>query len=123
MEIEKKRETSWKIQLRDDEGQIQLTSVEISGKVKYIKLAVIKNDQNIEVEMNSNEFYNFISLISAFKDVVIGESSNLGKEDLELDLREGTEKQEDSYSSPKTSKKNYSEGQKDELDPKDWDPW
>lgn len=123
MEIEKKRETSWKIQLREDEGEIQLTSVEISGKVKYIKLAVIKNGQNIEVEMNSDEFFNFLSLISAFKDVVIGESSNLGKGKLDIDLSSEAETKEDPYSNSKAPKPNYDNDQKEELDPKDWDPW
>ncbi|TFF98833.1 MAG: hypothetical protein EU547_00030 [Promethearchaeota archaeon] len=123
MEIEKKRETSWKIQLREDEGEIQLTSVEISGKVKYVKLAIIKNEQKIEVEMNSNEFFNFLSLISAFKDVVIGETSELEKGNLDIDLTESTGKEDISYSNSKTSNKNYNKDQKEELDPKDWDPW
>jgi hypothetical protein len=123
MEIEKKRETSWKIQLREDEGEIQLTAVEISGKVNHIKLAVINNNQNIEVELNSDEFFNFLSLISAFKDVVIGESSNLAEGKLDIDLSSETEKEEVSDSNSKPPKPNYNNDQKEELDPKDWDPW
>ena len=72
MEIEKKRETSWKIELKKKNENIELTSVEISGVVRLIKLALSNRDNSIKVEMNKEEFFNFLSLISAFKDVVIG---------------------------------------------------
>ena len=75
MEIEKSRETSWKIQLKNQNDRIEITSVEISGEVRIIKLALLNNDKTVKVEMNKEEFFNFLSLISAFKDVVIGEES------------------------------------------------
>ncbi len=123
MEIEKKRETSWKIQLREDQGEIQLTSVEISGKVKYLKLAVLKDEKNIEVEMNRNEFFNFLSLISAFKDVVIGDTSSLDDGQLNIELTKENEEKDLTYQNSNLRKKGYNKGQEEELDPKDWDPW
>ena len=47
MEIEKKRETSWKIQLKKKDESIEMTSVEISGEVRFIKLALV-NKEKIE---------------------------------------------------------------------------
>jgi hypothetical protein len=123
MEIEKKRETSWKIQLKEDNNIIQLTSVEISGEVRSIKLSVIKEEKNAEVEMNNEEFFNFLSLISAFKDVVIGETEFLINNQLNIELREEESEEELSYVESKQSEKNFKDTQHDELDPKDWDPW
>ena len=84
MEIEKTRETSWKIQLKNKNDNIEITSVEISGEVQLIKLALLNNDNTVKVEMNKEEFFNFLSLISAFKDVVIGVESLILEEDLDL---------------------------------------
>ncbi len=123
MEIEKKRETSWKIQLKEDENQIELTSVEISGEVRSIKLAVINKGKKVEVEMNNEEFFNFLSLISAFKDVVIGEPSFLSKDQLSIDLNNEKKQLEISKIDSKSTEKNYENSQKEKLDPKDWDPW
>ena len=77
MEIEKSRETSWKIQLEDRNETVQFTSVEVSGLVESIKLTVVKNEKSIKVEMNRDEFFNFLALVNAFKDVVIGDESIL----------------------------------------------
>jgi len=123
MEIEKKRETSWKIQLKEDDNKIELTSVEISGEVRSIKLAVIKKEKKVEVEMNNEEFFNFLSLISAFKDVVIGETPLLSKNDLSINLNDEEKQQEISQIDSKASEKNYENSQKEKLDPKEWDPW
>jgi len=84
MEIEKTRETSWKIQLKNKNDNIEITSVEISGEVRIIKLALLNNDTIVKVEMNKEEFFNFLSLILAFKDVVIGEESLIIEEDLDI---------------------------------------
>ena len=65
MEIEKTRETSWKIQLERKNESIELTSVEISGEVRAIKLTLFKEDNSLMSEMNKEEFFNFLSLISA----------------------------------------------------------
>ncbi|GAG58725.1 unnamed protein product [marine sediment metagenome] len=51
MEIEKTRETSWKIQLKNKNENIELTSVEISGEVRLVKLKLLKNSDFINVEM------------------------------------------------------------------------
>jgi hypothetical protein len=59
MEIEKTRETSWKIQLKNKNENIELTSVEISGEVRLIKLKLLKNGDFINVEMKKEEFFNF----------------------------------------------------------------
>ena len=130
MEIEKTRETSWRIQLKNRNENIEITSVEISGEVRIIKLAVINNEKSIKVEMNREEFFNFLSLISAFKDVVIGEETGLiDEEPILIDPKpQEIEKLSDINDSIypinlKPSDKNIEDPDKDELNPEEWDPW
>ncbi len=130
MEIEKTRETSWKIQLKHKDENIEITSVEISGEVRIIKLSLLNKDESIRVEMNKEEFYNFLSLISAFKDVVIGEESFILNDDLRVFEEKSTQIQEaqkingNLYQlSSDNSEENLENNEKDELNPKEWDPW
>ena len=131
MEIEKKRETSWKIDLKKKDEYIELTSVEISGVVRIIKLAIVNKDNSVKVEMNKEEFYNFLSLISAFKDVVIGEDSIIIEEDLNLiqsnatPVQEGSEVNNEIYHMNSEPAEEYFEddGDIEKLDPEEWDPW
>lgn len=128
MEIEKTRETSWKIQLRKKDDNIEITSVEMSGEVKIIKLALIKKDNSLTIELNREEFFNFLSLISAFKDVVIGEDeitfteSSPSVNDKISDLSTETTSEISNYNSElpphKTDDKEI-----EELNPEEWDPW
>ncbi|MFX1500744.1 MAG: hypothetical protein ACFFDH_07245 [Promethearchaeota archaeon] len=131
MEIEKSRETSWKIQLKDQKENIELTSVEISGEVRIIKLALMNGDNSVRVKMNKEEFYNFLSLILAFKDVVIGEESLSLEEELTL-IEEDHEKVKEQIPNLKDSlyqissdsiEKNAENTNGDELNPEEWDPW
>ncbi|MFX1325979.1 MAG: hypothetical protein ACFE8N_13580 [Promethearchaeota archaeon] len=133
MEIEKTRETSWRIQLKNKDEYIEITSVEISGEVRIIKLALLKNDKSIKVEMNKEEFYNFLSLISAFKDVVIGEETDLMEDESPLldiedieppELEPASEIRDDLYPlDSEPSDKNYEDENNEELNPEEWDPW
>lgn len=66
MEIEKTRETSWRIQLKNKDENIEITSVEISGEVRIIKLALLNNERSLKVEMNKEEFFNFLSFDLCF---------------------------------------------------------
>ncbi len=125
MEIEKTRETSWKIRLKKDNENIELTSVEISGEVRLIKLSLIKDDNSLVVEMNKEEFFNFLSLIGAFKDVVIGGDSFILEEELNPDeIQETNDDQndnEDLY--PLESESSEKLIKEEELNPEEWDPW
>ncbi len=131
MEIEKKRETSWKIDLKKKDEYIELTSVEISGVVRIIKLAIVNKDKTVKVEMDKEEFYNFLSLISAFKDVVIGEDSIIIEEDLNLIQSNATtiqnlsERDDEMYKVNSEPTEEYFEDDEDleKLDPEEWDPW
>ena len=131
MEIEKTRETSWKIQLKKINECIEITSVEISGEVRLIKLALINNDNIVKVEMKKEEFFNFLSLISAFKDVVIGEESFIIDEDLDLSEDKNLEIQEEVPTinselleiPSDTVEKNTENNDNEELNPEEWDPW
>ncbi len=123
MEIEKKRETSWKIQLKKENHIIQLTSVEISGEVRLVKFAIMNEGEKTEVEMNKEEFFNFLSLISAFKDVVIGELSGVAEDQFNLTLNSNQDSDAGSYFNSKSNKKTYENTEEDDLNPKDWDPW
>ena len=131
MEIEKTRETSWKIQLKKINEFIEITSVEISGEVRLIKLALINNDNIVKVEMKKEEFFNFLSLISAFKDVVIGEESFIIDEDLDLSEDKNLEIQEEVPTinselleiPSDTVEKNTDNNDNEELNPEEWDPW
>jgi len=130
MEIEKTRETSWRIQLKNRNENIEVTSVEISGEVRIIKLALLRSEKSIEVEMNKEEFFNFLSLISAFKDVVIGEETE--RIDDEPPLMESEPQKLEDVSdinntiypiNSESLENNYKESDKDELNPEEWDPW
>jgi len=131
MEIEKKRETSWKIQLKENNENIEITSVEISGEVRIIKFALLKNEKTIKVKMNKEEFFNFLSLLSAFKDVVIGEDSIILDDGMSLIETKPQQSQDsalvvqDLYQiNPEPTDDNFVEEEKeDELDPEEWDPW
>jgi len=131
MEIEKTRETSWKIQLKNKNENIEITSVEISGEVRLIKLALLNNDDTVKVEMNKEEFFNFLSLISAFKDVVIGEESLIIEEDLDLiddtqkEVQEEIPNLDDSSFQlhPDSAEKNVDNSDNEKLNPEEWDPW
>ena len=131
MEIEKKRETSWKIQLKSNNGNIEMTSVEISGEVRLIKLALSNNNKNTEVQMNKEEFFNFLSLLSAFKDVVIGEDTILIDDELNLVEGHNVKGQESSLIIQDLYKigtnppdETYKDDKREEeLNPEEWDPW
>ncbi|MFW9899026.1 MAG: hypothetical protein ACFFDO_07175 [Candidatus Thorarchaeota archaeon] len=127
MEIEKKRETSWKIQLKNTEDSIEITSVEISGEVKLIKLGLMNDDKSVKVEMKKEEFFKFLSLISAFKDVVIGEESILLESELNIiednsqEVQEYSERKDEPYQI--NSEESIKKDERDELNPEEWDPW
>jgi len=128
MEIEKTRETSWKIQLKSKNESIELTSVEVSGEVRILKLTLLKNNDSLVVEMKKEEFFNFLSLISAFKDVIIGEdqitmTENLSSKDLPPDIDTEIEKSEYFRIEPKIEEKTFENKETDELNPEEWDPW
>lgn len=123
MEIEKKRETSWKIELRRKNENIELTSVEISGEVRLIKLALINNENSVKVEMNKEEFFNFLSLISVFKDVVIGENGILIEKNPHF-IQKISKIENDFYpTNSDQPEKNQEKNDKEELNPEEWDPW
>ena len=128
MEIEKTRETSWKIQLKNKNESIELTSVEISGEVRILKLTLLKNSNSLVVEMKKEEFFNFLSLISAFRDVIIGEdqmimAENLNSKDLSVDVKTEVEKTEYFTTEPEIKKKTPENKEVNELNPEEWDPW
>lgn len=128
MEIEKTRETSWKIQLKNKNENIELTSVEISGEVRLIKLRLLKNGDFINVEMKKEEFFNFLSLISAFKDVVIGDdqislTDDFISEDLESPKKISEDENIYVKIEPQISEKDFKSNAVRELNPEEWDPW
>jgi len=128
MEIEKTRETSWKIQLKNKNESIELTSVEISGEVRIIKLTLLKNNESIIVEMAKEEFFNFLSLITAFKDVVIGEDQIILTESLissEIEPQKQVVEENNDYLKlqAKPTEENIGNNESEELNPEEWDPW
>ena len=125
MEIEKTRETTWKIRLKNDNEVIELTSVEISGEVRNVKLALRKEKEIITVLMSKDEFFNFLSLITAFKDVIIDEDINYLQNQLDnVEIYD-----ENKEVLPKNENvddfvdKEYSDKESDDLNPEEWDPW
>ncbi|MFX1276832.1 MAG: hypothetical protein ACFFAT_17555, partial [Promethearchaeota archaeon] len=119
-----------KIELKKKDENIELTSVEISGVVRLIKLSIFNRDGSANVEMNKEEFFNFLSLISAFKDVVIGEDSIIIEEDLNLiqskvsttshtpDMNEEMFNIDDQETG-----ESFNGADEEHLDPEEWDPW
>jgi len=130
MEIEKKRETSWKIQLKNTDEYIELTSVEVSGEVRMIKLALLNKDNSIKVNLNKEEFFKFLSLISAFKDVVIGDEAIILDNTLNIienkvnDTQDYSKITQDLYSiDHDSSEESIKNDDTEELNPEEWDPW
>jgi len=130
MEIEKKRETSWKIQLKEKEEYIEITSVEISGEVREIKLLLLNKDKSVKVRLNKSEFFKFLSLISAFKDVLIGEDSISSETSLEIinnhsqKINDYSEINDDIYQiDSEPSDESLKNTDPEELNPEEWDPW
>ncbi|MFW9820918.1 MAG: hypothetical protein ACFFE5_15025 [Candidatus Thorarchaeota archaeon] len=128
MEIEKTRETSWKIQLKNKNESIELTSVEVSGEVRILKLTLLKNSDSLVVEMKKDEFFNFLSLISAFRDVIIGEeqfdiTEHTDSNDLTLEITPKAEKNDYYRKKPKIEEKTLDDEESPELNPEEWDPW
>jgi hypothetical protein len=131
MEIEKKRETSWKIQLKQADEYIQLTSIEIGGKVQNIKILLFNKDNSINIDTNKDEFLKILSLLSAFKDVIIGEESLILEDGLVKnktkieDIQKLNDEKDiiDQFPADDLSKKSLKDKNKEELNPEDWDPW
>jgi len=123
MEIEKKRETSWKIQLKKKKEYVEITSVEISGEVRQIKLGLLNKDKSIKVDLNKEEFYKFLSLISAFKDVVIGEDSILIENNLEIKKSTSQKINELIKAESEPTEQTIENNDTEDLNPEDWDPW
>jgi len=139
MEIEKKRETVWKLKQKEKQKYIELISVEESGEVNQIKLSLKKMEDAITIEMNKSEFNNFLSILLAFKDVVIGsEISELTPDFKDFDAIKSQEKEESVSISEKneviekvpvqelTDVQDNVPNEKlheKELNPKEWDPW
>ncbi len=139
MEIEKKRETVWKLKQKEKQKYIELISVEESGEVNQIKLSLKKMEDAITIEMNKSEFNNFLSILLAFKDVVIGsEISVLTPDFKDFDAIKSQEKEESVSISEKneviekvpvqelTDVQDNVPNEKlheEELNPKEWDPW
>ena len=125
MEIEKTRETTWKIRLKENDGIIEITSVEISGDVRNIKLALRKEKDLSRVEMDKGEFFNFLSLISAFKDVIIGEDINYLENQLtDVEIYDNHEEiitEKDILN--KIVENDYANNESNDLNPEEWDPW
>lgn len=125
MEIEKTRETTWKIRLKRNDGIIELTSVEISGEVRNIKLALRKEKDLIRVELGKGEFINFLSLISAFKDVIIGEDINYLQDQLtDVEIYDNHKKiitEKDNLN--EIVENDYTNDESNDLNPEEWDPW
>ena len=130
MEIEKKRETSWKIQLKEKDEYIEITSVEISGEVREIKLLLLNKDKSVKVRLNKAEFFKFLSLISAFKDVLIGEDSISSETSLEIinnhsqKINDYSEINDDIYQiDSEPTDESLKNTDTEELNPEEWDPW
>ncbi|MGQ4873764.1 MAG: hypothetical protein ACP6IY_06800 [Promethearchaeia archaeon] len=135
MEIEKKRETSWNIHLKGNKNSIELTSVEISGEVRKIKFSLKSDHDSIQIQMNKDEFLNFISLLYAFKEVVISEDLSQGYQNNFYFKENILEESMDNNSMNKgfnlnDNKKEFldknsidKEDSTEELNPEEWDPW
>ena len=93
-----------------------------------IPQTLLKNNDSLVVEMKKEEFFNFLSLISAFRDVIIGEdqitlTENLNSEDLTPDIKTDAEKSEYFNVEPEIKEKAFENKETNELNPEEWDPW
>jgi hypothetical protein len=100
----------------------------VSGEVRILKLTLLKNNDSLVVEMKKEEFFNFLSLISAFKDVIIGEdqvtiTESIHPKDLSQVVTTESEKSEYYRVEPDIEEKTLENNEIDELNPEEWDPW
>jgi len=98
------------------------------GEVRIIKLTLLKNSESIIVEMVKEEFFNFLSLINAFKDVVIGEDQIILTESLissEIETQKQVVEEDEDYLKlqVKSMEENIGNNESEELNPEEWDPW
>ena len=76
--------------------------------------------------MNKEEFFNFLSLISAFKDVVIGEETPFLRNEINLSEKDQTAtglNNELYQMTTKHTEENLENNKNEELNPEEWDPW
>jgi hypothetical protein len=78
--------------------------------------------------LKKEEFFNFLSLISAFKDVVIGDDNLSLTDDLipdDLESHKKINEDENIYVKiePQISEKDLNNSEVNELNPEEWDPW
>lgn len=57
--------------------------------LRWIKFTLINGDKSIDDKMMKEEFFNFLSLTSAFRDVVIGEADFNDDKKLNINSEEG----------------------------------
>ncbi|MFX1257790.1 MAG: hypothetical protein ACFFAN_08025, partial [Promethearchaeota archaeon] len=92
--------------------------------------ALLNKDKFVKVDMNKEEFFKFLSLISAFKDVVIGDEAILVENNFKIienkthNLQDYSKINNNLYEiQSKSSKEHLKNDDIEELNPKDWDPW
>ena len=101
------------------------------GEVREIKLLLLNKDKSVKVRLNKAEFFKFLSLISAFKDVLIGEDSIIASDDsLEIitnhsqEINDYSEINDDIYQiDSEPTDESLKNKDTEELNPEEWDPW
>jgi len=95
-----------------------------------IKLLLLNKDKSVKVRLNKSEFFKFLSLISAFKDVLIGEDSITSEDNLEMvnnhsqKINDYLEINDDIYQiDSEPTDESLKNNDTEELNPEEWDPW
>jgi len=102
----------------------------MSGEVREIKLLLLNKGKSVKVRLNKVEFFKFLSLISAFKDVLIGEDSITSETSLEIinnqsqKINDYPEINNDIYQiDSEPTDESLKNTDTEELNPEEWDPW
>lgn len=144
MEIEKRREITWTLKFSGQNISMEIRAAENLGTIESFSISMIEGDKNIGVNLQEEQFLNFLSILNGFQRGVIGESQQEMMDDLLESSPEEpspsaipqdknmempgygnsdtipTEEQVGSSTSESGDKR---EPDSPDLDPREWDPW
>lgn len=152
MEIEKKKETTWVLKFSGKDTIMCIKSLENFGKIEKFTFSLQDGHGTISVELNEDQFLNLVSILTGFRQGVLGDESpsetgftgplelEASQEELndEIEIPDQISKTPQADTSEKnveigsvykkekvaeTKKKDASQELEVELDPRQWDPW
>ncbi|MHA1731079.1 MAG: hypothetical protein ACTSU5_04015 [Promethearchaeota archaeon] len=73
MEIEKRREITWTLKFSGKNVSMDIRAVEHMGRIEKFGLTIREGDAEIGIDLEEDQFLNFLSILNGFQRGVIGE--------------------------------------------------